>query len=338
MKRLFILLTLLFLLGALAQDSDSGQMTETTQEETTEESSPEETAEEATEAEDPDKRVISIDSSGGTQDGNLRFGPIQYNHPDPEGIEATVSNLTIFAQEAELRGPEGEEIALTAAKGRRTATFTNGVRVTRNRLESKGSDLTYTEEDGLGVLVGGVDITVAPKDEEDDPVLINADTAEFDVDTDVSISKGNVQLENGNQSAESDELVFEEDRNLGRLTNDTLQVTVRRIDDDGDELVITADVIRVLTDDDKLLATGSVTIVDGSITSKGDIVFFDDTVSRAEIIGVNSLATSVDEEEGFEIAGDRIEQRTDLDTVEIIDDSVPSEFTEDEFQLVSEQG
>ena len=332
MRRLFILLTLLFLLGALAQDSDSGQTTETTQEETTEESSPEETAE------DPNKRVISIDSSGGTQDGNLRFGPIQYAHPDPEGIEATVSNLTIFAQEAELRGPEGEEIALTAAKGRRTATFTNGVRVTRNRLESKGSHLTYTEEDGLGVLVGGVDITVAPKDEEDDPVLINADTAEFDVDTDVSISKGNVQLENGNQSAESDELVFEEDRNLGRLTNDTLQVTVRRVDDDGDELVITADVIRVLTDDDKLLATGNVTIVDGSITSKGDIVFFDDTVSRAEIIGVNSLATSVDEEEGFEIAGDRIEQRTDLDTVEIIDDSVPSEFTEDEFQLVSEQG
>lgn len=337
MKRLFILLCLLFLLAALAQDTDSSQTTETTQEETTQEEAQEESSPEET-AEDPNKRVISIDSSGGTQDGNLRFGPIQYAHPDPEGIEATVSNLTIFAQEAQLRGPEGEEIALTAAKGRRTTTFTNGVRVTRNRLESKGSDLTYTEEDGLGVLVGGVDITVSPKDEEDDLVFIKADSAEFDVDTDVSTSRGNVQLENGNQSAESDELVFEEDRNLGRLTNDTLQVTVRRVDDDGDELVITADVIRVLTDDDKLLATGSVTIVDGSITSKGDIVFFDDTVSRAEIIGVDSLATSVDEEEGFEIAGDRIEQRTDLDTVEIIDDSVPSEFTEDEFQLVSEQG
>jgi len=340
MKRFLILLALLFLLGALAQDSDAGEATETTQEETTQEETSGETIEEAsgTEEEDPNERVISIDSSGGTQDGNLRFGPIQYAHPDPEGIEATVSNLTIFASQAELRGPEGEEIALTAAKGRRTATFTSGVRVTRNRLTSQGSDLTYTEEDGLGVLVGGVAITVAPKDEDDDPVLVDADTAEFDVDTDVSISRGNVQLENGNQSAESDELVFEENRNLGRLTNDTLQVTVRRVDDDGDELIVTADVIRVLTDEDKLLATGNVTIVDGSITSKGDIVFFDDTVSRAEIIGVENLATSVDEEEGFEIAGDRIEQRTDLDTVEIIDDSVPSEFTEDEFQLVSEQG
>lgn len=334
MKRFAILVLLLFLLGAFAQDSDSSQTTETAQEETAQE----ETGEEATETEDPNKRVISIDSSGGNQSGNLRFGPIQYTHPDPEGIEATVSNLTIFAQEAELRGPEGEEIALTAAKGRRTATFTAGVRVTRNRLESKGSDLTYTEEDGLGILVGGVDIMVAPKDEEDDPVLITAETAEFDVDTDVSTSRGNVELENGNQSAESDELIFEEDRNLGRLSGMDRQCTLTREDDDGDILTITADVCRVLTDEDKLLATGNVTIVDGSITSKGDIVFFDDNVSRAEIIGVDNPATSVDEEEGVEISGDRIEQRTDLDTIEIIDDSVPSEFTEDEFQLVSEQG
>ena len=278
----------------------------------------------------PEKRVISIDSSGGTQSGNLRFGPIFYEHPDPEGVQAVVSNLTIYAQKAELRGPEGEQVSLTAAKGRRTASFEDGVRVARNRLESKGSALVYSEESGLGTLTGGVDISVAPKEEGDDPVAITAQEAEFDVDTDVSISKGDVQLTTGNQNATSDTLEYEEDRDLGCLRSESAQVTARRVDDDGDELVITADTVCTLTEQDKLLAKGNVTIADGSITSKGDTVFFDDTQSRAEIIG---NATSVNEEEGFEISGDRIEQRTDLDTVRIIDASVPTQFTEDEFTL-----
>jgi hypothetical protein len=46
-------------------------------------------------AEAPARRLITIDSSGGTQSGNLRFGPIRYEHPDPEGVVATVSTLTI---------------------------------------------------------------------------------------------------------------------------------------------------------------------------------------------------------------------------------------------------
>ena len=33
----------------------------------------------------PERRLITIDSSGGTQSGNLRFGPIVYEHPEPEG-------------------------------------------------------------------------------------------------------------------------------------------------------------------------------------------------------------------------------------------------------------
>src|SRR5690606_37843036 len=35
-------------------------------------------------------RIITIDGSGGTQRGNLRSGPIVYEHPDPRGIRATV--------------------------------------------------------------------------------------------------------------------------------------------------------------------------------------------------------------------------------------------------------
>ena len=282
-------------------------------------------------AQDVSERIITIDFSGGSQRmENLRYGPIAYTHPDPEGITAVVSNLNIFAHEATLRGPEDEQVPLSQAQGRRVATFGDGVRVARNRLESRGSSLVYSEESGLGTLSGGVDILVAPKEEGDDPVAITAQEAEFDVDTDVSVSKGDVQLTTGNQSATSDTLEYEEDRDLGCLRSEGAQVTARRASDDGDELLITADTVCTLTEQDKLLAKGNVTIVDGSITSRGDTVFFDDSQSRAEIIG---NATSVDEAEGFEISGDRIEQRTDLDTVRIIDASVPTEFTEDEFTL-----
>src|SRR5690606_14338826 len=74
------------------------------------------------------ERIITIDGSGGTQRGNLRSGPIVYEHPDPRGIRATVSTLTIFGSYAELTAPEGTSIA---RGGERTATFRNGVEVNR---------------------------------------------------------------------------------------------------------------------------------------------------------------------------------------------------------------
>lgn len=286
-------------------------------------------------AQDSERRIISIDSSGGTQSGNLRFGPIEYRHPNPEGIVATVSTLTIYAQLAELRGPEGEQITLTDARGRRFATFTDGVRVTRGRLDATGPELFYSEEEGLGTLSGSINITVAPQEVDEAPVLIRADSTEFDVDNDVSISRGNVQLENGRQSAEADELLFEEERNLARLVREGVQVTAIRIDDEGNELIISADEIRVLTDEDKLFARGNVTIIDGDITSQGDIVFFDDTTSRAEVIG--NPATSVDRANDVEVSGARLEQLIDLSIVRVLDATVPPLADETDFQLTSER-
>ncbi len=287
-----------------------------------------------------ERRVISIDSSGGSQSGNLRYGPIQYSHPDPEGIVATVSTLTIYAAQAELRGPEteGERLSLTEARGQRTASFVDGVRVTRGRLEATGLDLGYSETLGLGTLTGGVNIRLDPREgEADDPVFITALSAEFDVDNDVSISRGNVQLENGPQRAEADEIEYEEDMALGVLLCEGRQCVATRTDADGNELIISANEIRVLTDLDQLFARGDVTIIDGSITSRGDIVFFDDNRSRAEIIGVTSQAVAIDEEEGIEITGDRIEQRTDINTISLIDASLESEFTENDFLLSRER-
>ena len=330
MKRFLFLLIALTVLVALAQET-GGTGGAATQETGGAETVSAETggAETGGEAE----RIISIDSSGGNQSGNLRFGPIAYTHPDPEGIEAVVSNLTIYAQQAELSGPEGEEISLTDAQGQRTAVFNNGVRVTRNRLTALGPDLTYSEADGLGVLVGGVDINVAPKTEDDDPVLITATEAEFDVDTDISTSTGDVQLTNGTQSAESEEIIFEEERSLAKLTSEGQQVVMRRVQDDGTELVITADVGRALTDDDMLLATGNVTIVDGDSVSTGDTVFYDDTSSRALIIG--NPAVSENSADGTVTRGSTLEQRTDIDAVRVYSGAL--DFSESDFLLIEEQ-
>lgn len=324
--RSFILLATLFLLIVLAQEQTDTSQTDTSTEQTTEETAPEQTAEQ--------KRIIRIQFDGGTEEGDLRFGPLVYTHPDPEGIVGTVSNLTIYGQNAELRGPEGEEISLTDAEGRRTATFSGGLRVTRNRLEAKGPDLSYSEETGIGSMTGNVAIVVAPEKEGDDPVNITAETADFDVDTDVSTSKGNVELVSGNQDATAEQVIYEEDRDLGKLTNEGAQVTMNRTDDEGETTTITADVIYVLTDTKRIHALGNVTVVDGSITSTGDEVFFDDEKSRAEVIGIEKDATAVDEDEGVTLTGERIEQRTDTDAISLL--TTPSEFNPDDFKLTDE--
>jgi lipopolysaccharide export system protein LptA len=300
MRKVVMVLIGLTLVGGLAQDSSEG-------------------------------RIIRIESEGASISGNLRYGPHEYSHPEPDGLVATVSNLTILASQATLRVPAEEqgEVLLAQAAGRRQASFEGGVRVLRGRLAATGPALAYSEATGLGVLTGGAEIDIAPADENDDPVAIATDEVEFDVDTDRSISRGNVRLVSGNQRAEADELLYEEERSLGCLTSAGGQVTLTRTDPDGSELVITADETCVLTEDEKLYARGNVTVVDGSITSTGDEVFFDDEQSLAEIIG--APARSVDEANGVVLTSDRILQDIEFDYVEAIDASVPSEFDRQQF-------
>ncbi len=274
------------------------------------------------------ERIITIDGSGGTQSGNLRFGPILYQHPDPFGISAKVSTLTILGNRVELSGPPGVSIA---RGGERTASFENGVSVLRGRLEASGPGLEYSEASGLGVLSGPASVSIAPDEEGEEPVLIDADQVAFDVDTDRSTSSGNVHLVNGNQTADADEMIFEEGRNLGVLTSAGGQATITRRDADGSLMVITADEIRVLTDDERLYATGNVTVVDGSITSTGDVVFFDDATAIAEVIG--SPARAHDADSGATLVTDRIKQDIEFDFFEAIDSSVASEFDAADFDL-----
>jgi len=282
---------------------------------------------------DTGKRIITIDSSGGRQRSvNLRFGPIIFDHPEPEGIVSTVSNLTIYAHHAELQAPEG--VLIAQAQGQREASFSDGVRVERGRLEARGPELVYSESTGLGLLSGGANIEISPREEGEDPVLITTEMVEFNVDTDQSISRGNVELVNGNQMAVAEELLFEENRNLGLLSSQEAQPVITRTDEDGSLLTITADEIRVLTDQKRLYASGNVTVVDGSITSTGNEVFFDDAESIAEVIG--SPAVSVDDANGVRLESPRIKQDIAFDFVEAIDASVPSEFAVTDFALASE--
>ncbi len=286
------------------------------------------------EEEERGDRIITIDSSGGTQRGNLRSGPIVYEHPDALGILATVSTLTIRGSFAELTAPEGTSIA---RGGERTASFSNGVQVNRSRLSAIGPELVYSEATGLGVMRGGVEVFIEAQEEDEEPVQIRADEVSFDVDTDRSTSTGDVALDNGNQSATADTLVFEEEANLGVLTSEGGQVQIVRTGEDGDLMTITADEIRVLTEDNRLYARGDVTVVDGPITSRGQVVFFDDEQGIAEVIGtVDQPAEAVDSETGATLVTDRIKQDIEFDFFEAIDASVPSEFDPSTFALRGE--
>jgi lipopolysaccharide export system protein LptA len=283
-----------------------------------------------------ERRIITIDSSGGTQSGNLRFGPIRYEHPEPLGVVATVSTLTIRGPLAVLTAPEGELIA--QSQGLRTAVFDGGVVVTRGRLRATGARLTYAEATGLGVLEadgdGRIEIRIAPADEGDEEVVIGAARVTFDVDTDTSISEGAVELLNGRQTARAERLEFEEERNLGVLTGSARPEVLRR-NDEGGVLRIEAVEIRVLTDLSALYAVDTVRVEDGDITSEGNEVFYDDEEEIAEVLGNPAIA--VDEGAGVRLETARVRQDVRFRFVEAIDASLPTPYSADQFTLTRER-
>lgn len=287
----------------------------------------------AQEAAPAEGRVLRLEFSDGVTSGNIRYGPLTYEHPDPDGITATVSTLTILSGRVSLSVPADQqgELLLADAEGSREAVFEGGVTVLRGRLEAGGPELLYSEATGIGTLMDDARIVISAREEGDDDVLISAREVEFDVDTDLSVSRGDVLLENGAQTASAAELTYAEELSLGVLRGEGGQVRIVRVNADGGELIITADEVRVLTDEEKLYASGNVTVIDGAITSSGSEVFFDDATSRAEVLG--SPAHSVDEENGVELTGDRLEHRTDLGVVSIIDASEPSDFDVSAFSL-----
>jgi lipopolysaccharide export system protein LptA len=199
-------------------------------------------------------------------------------------VKGKVQNLEIAAEKASLAAPEGGPVS--NAEGKRVATFSGGALVTRGRLTAKGPSLEYKETTGLGVLAGPANIVQKPEKKDGDDVIITATKATFDVDTNVSTSEGNVKLVNGNQTATSSKVVYDEDSSLGCLTDGRTVTLVREPKNKNDNrLVITAKDVRVNTDTNTLTAAGGVRLEAGDNVTTGEALYYDDEKSTAWVVG-----------------------------------------------------
>ncbi len=276
-------------------------------------------------------RVIEIE--GGRQQGDLRFGPYKYT----EGVKATVQKLQIASTEGSLTAPQGLE--MSKAQGKRTAGFGGGVTVTRGRLTAKGPTLEYKEETGLGVLAGPTNIVQKPEKAGEDDVFITALKATFDVDTNISTSEGSVKLINGKQSATSSKVVFDEEKNLGCLTDSKTVTLVREPKKAGDsKLVITAKEARVLTETNTLVAVGGVTLVAGDNTTTGDALYYDDDKETAWVVGNDAKkipAKNVNKKSGATVTGGTIINYTKKNAVKQLGENFKIPF--EKFKCASDK-
>jgi lipopolysaccharide export system protein LptA len=247
-------------------------------------------------------RVITFE--GGRVSGNPRSGPLEFTGD----FTGSVQNLKMKASKATFAAPAGTE--LSQAAGKRTANFEGGVTVTRGRMTSKGPTLEYKEATGLGVLSGPVNVVQKPEKKDGDDVVITASKATFDVDTNVSTSEGSVKLVNGNQTATSSKVVYDEDSSLGCLTDGRTVTLVREPKSKNDNrLVITAKDVRVNTDNNTLTAAGGVRLEAGDNVTTGEALFYDDEKNTAWVVGDVAKkipAKNVNRKSGATISGGTI--------------------------------
>ncbi len=262
-------------------------------------------------------RILKIEATPASG-SNLRTGPLNFTG----NVTATVSTLKIQSAQATMTGPSGVPIMQAEAQGKRSATFTGNVSVNRGRLSAKGDKLAYSEVTGQGVLTGNASATFVPEKKDDgDPVNIKATQMSLDVDTNVSTSTGGVQLVSGNQTGRADKLVFDEDKELAQFTgNPTL---TRAAKGSQKELVMSGQEVRALTKTKTLYVTGGVKLVQGTTTTTGNSLYYDDKKNVAYIMG---NAVSIDSKNKVTLRGNVLEQRTDLVRVrEVTSFKVPTE-------------
>ncbi len=229
-------------------------------------------------------RVIEIE--GGRQQGDLRFGPYKYT----EGVKATVQKLQIESTEGSLTAPQGLE--MSKAQGKRTAGFTGGVTVSQRSFDRQRSNARVQRRNGSGRAGRPTNIVQKPEKAGEDDVFITALKATFDVDTNISTSEGSVKLINGKQSATSSKVVFDEEKNLGCLTDSKYITLIREPKKASDSrLVITAKEARVLTETNTLVALGGVTLVAGNNTTTGEALYYDDDKETAWVVGNSATKT-----------------------------------------------
>lgn len=265
----------------------------------------------------------------GAPRGDLQNGPLTYvGNP----VNSSVSTLKIQAAQVVVTAPAG--VTMANAKGKKTGTFTGNVGVSRGRLSAKGDKLAYSETTGQGVLTGNPSATFVPEKKDDgDPVDIKASQMSLDVDTNVSTSTGNVQLVSGNQTGKAEKLVFDEDKELAQFTG--TPTLTRAAKGNQKELVISGQEVRALTKTKTLYVKGGVKLVQGTQTTTGDAVYYDDKNNVAYVVG---NAVSIDSKSKVKLtapASGYLEQRTDLARVSVKNAkyNIPS----DQFKLRSEK-
>jgi lipopolysaccharide export system protein LptA len=241
--------------------------------------------------------------------GDLRMGPYEYPN-----AKAKVQNLNIASPSGRLIAPTGTE--MSKAGGKRTASFSGGVVVTRNKLTANGPTLEYKETTGVGILQGGVNVSQKAEKAGDDDVKITAQSAEFDVDANISTSKGNVTLVSGKQSGRADQVWYEEDRQLA-VMNDTQQVELTREPKKvGDNrLFILGKEARILNNQKLLIATGGVTLVNGDTTTTGINLYYDDNKALAFVVGTTTKPALSIKKSGEKTSGTALQLNTNNNQV-----------------------
>ena len=262
----------------------------------------------------PINRVLKFETSAQLQ-GDLRNGPYNYTGKAGAAVKATVGTVSIAAPQASMKAPAGTPMA--NAQGRRSADFTGGVTVLRGRLSAKGAALNYSEASGQGLLTGAPSAVFTPEKKGDDPVNIAAVNMSLDVDTNMSTSTGNVKLVSGVQTGRADRVVFDEGKELGLLTGN--MSLSRAATAKAKELNVVGTEARILTKGKLLYVLGKVKLTQGSATTTGDAVYYDDARNVAYVVG---NAVSTDSKTGTTVrarASGALEQRTDLGRVRAVD-------------------
>ena len=262
----------------------------------------------------PVNRVLKFETSAQLQ-GDLRNGPYNYTGKAGAAVKATVGTVSIAAPQASMKAPAGTPMA--NAEGKRSADFTGGVTVLRGRLTARGAALNYSEATGQGVLTGTPSAVFTPEKKGDDPVNIAAANMSLDVDTNMSTSTGNVKLVSGVQTGRADKVVFDEGKELGLLTGN--MSLSRAATAKAKELNVVGTEARILTKGKLLYVVGKVKLTQGTSTTTGDAVYYDDARNVAYVVG---NAVSVDSKTGTTVrarASGALEQRTDLGRVRAVD-------------------
>ncbi|MBI3961155.1 MAG: hypothetical protein HY335_00245 [Deinococcus sp.] len=190
---------------------------------------------------------------------------------DIQPIADNVDGLFITQRDVENLSPEGAV----------------DVSLVRDRLTATGPLLDYSEATGEGVLYGPVQAVQTPREGEE-PLLIQSERIEFDVDEEFTVAMGDVRFAQGRVSGESERAEVTQGTDVAVLDGtEQERIAVARSSSDPEEepLRLAADQLRIRTDVRVTLALGApgrrASFDDNGTTGEAESIEFDDTTGVA---------------------------------------------------------